>query len=48
MIAVSASDEDVRTSELVKIHNTINHLPVFSGYDMDRVSHVAKSVFELF
>lgn len=48
MIAVSASDEEVRTSELIKIQNTINHLPVFSGYDMDRVRHVAKSVFELF
>ncbi|MEL6684573.1 MAG: hypothetical protein AAFQ00_04735, partial [Pseudomonadota bacterium] len=33
MIAVSASDENIRTAELVKISNSINNLPVFDSYD---------------
>jgi len=48
MVAVSASDEDIRTSELVKMNNTINNLPVFAGYDAERVSRVSKMVFEIF
>jgi len=47
MVAVSAADEDIRTSELVKMNNTINNLPVFAGYDAERVSRVAKMVFEI-
>ena len=34
MIAVSASDEDIRTAELVKIESALNLLPVFSGFDL--------------
>ena len=37
MIAVSASDENIRTAELVKIESTVNHLPVFADYDADRI-----------
>ena len=48
MVAVSASDEEIRTSELVKITSTVNHLPVFAGYDMDRVKTVSQTVFDLF
>ncbi|MDN5786701.1 tellurite resistance TerB family protein [Pseudorhodobacter sp.] len=48
MVAVSASDEDVRTSELVAIQRIVNHLPVFVGYDPDRFKHVARVVFDLF
>jgi len=48
MIAVSASDEDIRTSELVKITNVINHLPVFADYDSDHVPKVSQIVFDLF
>jgi len=47
MVAVSASDEEIRTAELVKISNTINHLPVFAEYDADRLPRVSKMVFEL-
>lgn len=48
MVAVSASDEEILTSELVKITSTVNHLPVFAGYDMDRVKSVSQTVFDLF
>jgi len=48
MIAISASDENIRTSELVKITNIINNLPVFANYDADHVPRVAKTVFDLF
>jgi len=48
MIAVSASDENIRTSELVTIQEIVNHLPVFAGYDVDRISLVASTVFDLF
>ncbi len=48
MIAVSASDENVRTSELVKIDSTVNNLPIFADYDIDRVRTMAGTVFDLF
>ncbi len=48
MIAVSASDEDIRTSELVKIESAVNNLPVFADYDPDRIKVVAQIVFDLF
>lgn len=48
MIAVSASDSEVRTAELVKIDNIVNMLPVFSDYDMDRVQVISSMVFDLF
>jgi tellurite resistance protein len=48
MIAVSASDENIRTSELVMIQSLVNHLPVFSGYDGDRLKRMAEVVFDLF
>jgi tellurite resistance protein len=48
MIAVSASDEEIRTSELVTIQQQVNHLPVFGGYDADRMRQVAQIVFDLF
>ncbi|EET49094.1 tellurite resistance TerB family protein [Thalassobium sp. R2A62] len=47
MIAVSASDENIRTSELVKITNIINNLPVFAGYDADKLNQIAQTVFDL-
>ncbi|PHP27231.1 tellurite resistance TerB family protein [Limimaricola cinnabarinus] len=46
MIAVSASDETIRTSELVKITNMVNHLPVFSDYG-DDLSGISSTVFDL-
>ena len=48
MIAVSASDEDLRTSELVAIQRIVNHLPVFVNYDPDRFKQVTQVVFDLF
>ncbi|MFL4468873.1 tellurite resistance TerB family protein [Tateyamaria armeniaca] len=48
MIAISASDEDIRTAELVKINAAVNHLPVFASYDLDRMNGVAQTVFDLF
>ena len=37
MIAVSASDENIRTAELIKIEGAVNNLPVFSNYDIERM-----------
>lgn len=48
MIAVSASDENIRTSELVKIQSAVNNLPVFADYDIDRMQVMAQTVFDLF
>lgn len=47
MVAVSASDEIVRTSELVKIQQIVHHLPVFGQYDPDRIATVSTIVFDL-
>lgn len=48
MIAVSASDEDIRTAELVKINSSVNMLPIFADYDADRLKLVSQTVFDLF
>ncbi len=48
MIAVSASDENIRTAELVTIEAIVNHLPVFADYDTDRIKNVSQTVFDLF
>ncbi|WP_120632483.1 tellurite resistance TerB family protein [Ruegeria sp. EL01] len=48
MVAVSASDETIRTAELVKIETAVNMLPVFSDYDIDRTRRVSQIVFDLF
>ncbi len=48
MIAVSASDENIRTAELVKITDIINNLPVFADYDAQKVAGISQMVFELF
>jgi tellurite resistance protein len=48
MIATSASDEALRTAELVTIERIVNHLPVFSGYDQDRLRQMGQIVFDLF
>ncbi len=48
MIAVSASDENIRTAELVKIQSAVNNLPVFADYDIDRMTVVSQIVFDLF
>lgn len=47
MVAISASDEVIRTSELVTIEAIVNHLPVFASYDADRIKNVSQTVFDL-
>ncbi len=48
MVAVSASDETIRTSELVAIERMVNHMPVFAAYDIDRIRTIAQTVYALF
>lgn len=48
MIATSASDENMRTAELLKIQVVFNNLPVFADYDIDRLKTVSQTVFDLF
>ena len=48
MVALSASDEDIRTAELVKINSAVNNLPIFGNYDADRLGSVSQIVFDLF
>lgn len=47
MIAVSASDADIRTVELIEINNAMNHLPVFATYDTDHLPRISQMVFDL-
>jgi tellurite resistance protein len=47
MIAISASDENIRTAELITIQSIVNHLPIFSDYDVDRIKAVAAMVLDL-
>ncbi|WP_226341029.1 tellurite resistance TerB family protein [Gemmobacter serpentinus] len=48
MIAASASDEHMRTAELVAIQRMVNHMPVFADYDADRIRRVSQTVLDLF
>ena len=48
MIAVSASDETIRTAELVKIQSAVNMLPVFADFDIDHINRMSQLVFDLF
>ncbi len=48
MMAVSASDEEITSAELLTIERVVNHLPVFAGYDPDRIKTVSQTVFDLF
>jgi tellurite resistance protein len=48
MVAVSASDEQIRTAELLAIERIVGHLPAFGDYDADRIRPVAQTVFDLF
>lgn len=47
MITVSASDATIRTEELLTIQSIVNHLPLFAGYDDERIEAVAQTVFDL-
>lgn len=48
MIAVSASDADIDTAELIKIQSALDLLPVFANYDNDRLEVMTKTVFDFF
>lgn len=48
MVAVSAADDEVPTSELLAISRIVDHMPIFAEYDIDRIARVSKSVFSLF
>jgi tellurite resistance protein len=48
MVACSASDQDIRTAELVAITRMVNHMPVFADYDADRLRRVSRIVLDLF
>lgn len=47
MIAISASDETIRTSELMSIERMVNHLPAFADYQIDRLTEVSNAVFDI-
>ncbi len=48
MIAVSASDQRMRTAELVAIQRHVDHAPIFAEYDQDRIRAVSQTVITLF
>ena len=48
MVGVSASDENMTTNELLSISRMVDTLPVFAGYDRDRLRTVSQTVFDLF
>lgn len=48
MVAVSASDENMRTAELLAIQRMVDHALVFANYDEDRIRPVSQTVMTLF
>jgi len=48
MVAVSASDANMTTPELLTIERVVGHLPVFADYDPDRIRVVSETVLDLF
>lgn len=48
MVAVLASDQTYRTSELVAIQRSVDHYPVFAEYDDSRIRAVSQTVLTLF
>ena len=47
MVAFSASDNTIRTSELMSIERMVNHLPVFAGYNIERLAEVSNTVYDI-
>ncbi len=48
MIATSAADAQLRTVEMVAIQRMVHSMPIFAGYDVDRIRIIAQTVFDLF
>lgn len=47
MVAMSVSDEAIKTLELLSIERIVNHLPIFANYDIDRLRLISQTVFDL-
>ena len=47
MLTGSVADSSIRTAELLAIEQVVNQLPVFAGYDPDRIKIVSQTVFDL-
>jgi tellurite resistance protein len=47
MVAVSISDEAIKTLELLSIQRIVDHLPIFAGYDSDHLKLTSQTVFDL-
>ena len=48
MVAVSASDQNMTTPELLTITRIVDFLPIFTGYDKDRLKTISQTVVDLF
>jgi len=48
MVAVAAADERITESELEWISSIVGQIPVFHGYDRDRIGRVSAMVSDLF
>ena len=48
MVGLSASDENITTKELLSISRMVDTLPIFDGYDHDRLRTIGQTVFDLF
>jgi tellurite resistance protein len=47
MVAMSISDEAMKTLELLSIERIVNNLPVFANYDIDRIKTISQTVYDL-
>ena len=47
MVAISVSDQNIKTLELLSIERTVNHLPIFADYNLDHLKIVSNAVFDL-
>ena len=48
MVATSLSDERGETSELITINDVVDNLPIFAGYEVNRIRKVSLYVMDLF
>ena len=48
MIATSAADAQLRTVEMVAIQRMVTSMPIFAGYDSDRIRIITQTVYDLF
>lgn len=47
MVMASAADSDMTDAELARIGEIVSHLPVFGGFDTDRLPEIAGDCAEL-